>query len=279
MVQALIEGRKTQTRRIIKNHAAQNWDKVEMDGIHHAYKEWFNEDDGKMEPAEWLLLNEDGDVEDILGQCPYGKPGDFLWVRESWQINSWDFEDGTCDIKYATGEVLEWNLKDAFDNSAFTAEWLQFQLDAMAEKGIFKIVDKNDNETSEDDEIFYKRTGKAQPFKPSIHMPKEAARIWLKVKNIRVERLMDISEDDAVAEGIQRYLSDIDGRMRYKDYLADTKGYGHPNDDYPTVGLAVTSFCTLWDKINGSDSRYANPWLFVVEFEVLSTTGKPEFLN
>ena len=38
---------------------------------------------------------------------------DILWVRENWQINSWDFEDGNCDIKYATGEVVECELRDA----------------------------------------------------------------------------------------------------------------------------------------------------------------------
>lgn len=78
-------------------------------------------------------------------------------------------------------------------------------------------------------------------WRPSIHMPKTAARIWLQVEEIRVERLHDISEEGAAREGCYT-------RRRFE---------------------------VIWEKINGKDSWKRNPWVWVVKFKVLSTTGKP----
>lgn len=94
-------------------------------------------------------------------------------------------------------------------------------------------------------------------WKPSIHMPKEAARIFLEVTNIRVERLRDISEDDAIAEGILK-VSIAPFVHRFKNYLCENKFIG-PKE----------SFKTLWIKINGEDSWKANPWVWVYEFKVV----------
>ena len=110
-------------------------------------------------------------------------------------------------------------------------------------------------------------------WKPSIHLPKSAARIWLQIESIRVERLQDISERDAVKEGILSYEDPIIG-SRYKDYMADASGYGHPDEDYPTVTSAIDSFKSLWQFINGEDSWNSNPWVWAITFKVLSTTGK-----
>jgi hypothetical protein len=90
-------------------------------------------------------------------------------------------------------------------------------------------------------------------WKPSIHMPKAAARIWLEVTDVRVERLRDISEEDAISEGAEKEYQVYPERARYR--------YG---------------FALLWSKINGYESWEANPWVWVVSFRVLSTTGKPE---
>lgn len=230
MVQALLAGRKTQTRRIIKDHPATvyNWGKDEgVDGLTHEFRQYHSEDDDRVHGPAWIILNEDGDSEGILGQCRYGKPGDLLYVRES-------FHGSKC--------------RNNGTHYYFRA----------------------DNENI--------RGLEGHKWKPSIHMPKEAARIWLQVKGVRVERLQDISEADAVAEGIQSYTDEISERPRYRDYMADTSGYGDPEHDFPSVGVAVTSFATLWEKINGEESWKANPWLWVVEFEVISTTGKPEVI-
>ena len=97
---------------------------------------------------------------------------------------------------------------------------------------------------------------------PSIHMPKEAARIWLKVTNVRVERLQDITPKDAKNEGV--------GNLFYEDIGYSEKNYGTEVD--PEYGIAKEQFAWLWDStIKKSDlDRYgwdANPWVWVIEFE------------
>ena len=109
-------------------------------------------------------------------------------------------------------------------------------------------------------------------WKPSIFMPKEAARIFLKVTNVRVEKLQDISEEDAIAEGIA-VSSKVgsDGHYYYKDYNDTT--------DWPEVGWmhASTSFQTLWQSINAKKYPWeSNPWVWVYDFERIE---KPKNFN
>ena len=105
-------------------------------------------------------------------------------------------------------------------------------------------------------------------WRPSIHMPKEAARIWLEVTNVRVERLQDISDDDCMKEGIRAWTKD--GKL-YKYYPADEEG------DYPNCAWSECprtpkeAMEKVWDStIKKSDlERYgwdANPWVWVIEF-------------
>jgi hypothetical protein len=83
------------------------------------------------------------------------------------------------------------------------------------------------------------------PWKPSLFMPKDACRLWLKVINVRVERLNDISGEDAIQEGI----------------IIDSM--------WPmAIGDAYRAYKTLWEKINGKGSWDINPWVFVYDFEV-----------
>ena len=140
-------------------------------------------------------------------KCPYGQPGDVLWVRETWMHNP--------NIHICPEEPIYFK---ASKSKQFIEEWPGY-------------------------------------WKPSIHMTKATARIWLHVKEIRVERLQDISEDDAIVEGVTCYEADT-------DWL--TAKYG---------------FQILWEKINGEESWKANPWVWVVKFKVLSLTGKPSFIT
>lgn len=93
-------------------------------------------------------------------------------------------------------------------------------------------------------------------WKPSIHMPKEAARIWLKVTDVRVERLQEITEDGAKAEG-----------------AIDNRGFIHsPENEYDRIHTAREHFIEIWSStIKKSDlDRYgwnANPYVWVIEFE------------
>lgn len=104
----------------------------------------------------------------------------------------------------------------------------------------------------------WKRNGIADvtKWKPSIHMPKEAARIWLKVTDVRVERLQDVTEDGAKAEG-----------------AIDNRGFIHsPENEYDRIHTARDHFIKIWNStIKKSDlDRYgwdANPWVWIIEFE------------
>lgn len=88
--------------------------------------------------------------------------------------------------------------------------------------------------------------------KPSIHMSRNRSRITLEIAGVRVERLQEISEDDAKAEGVEKHT---DG-LSYKDYI----------QTFVCRCNARSSFFSLWTKINGRESWDANPWVWVVEF-------------
>ena len=98
-------------------------------------------------------------------------------------------------------------------------------------------------------------------------MPKWAARIWLEITGVRVERLQDISEKDAIAEGIER-TEDFFGCPCWRDYSEPEGLDASVCPDDP-----IGSFQTLWESIGGDWD--ANPWVWVVDFKVLSTTGRP----
>ena len=209
MVKAILEGRKTQTRRTKGLEVPKD---LVFDEIKFYYRSW------PKRPLCFMksIIAKGKEYFQIIAQfkCPYGKPGDLLWVKETWS----------------------------------------------------KVTDAS---KKEDNRIHFKAsTGKNNfTWKPSIHMPKEASRIWLMIEDIRVERVQEISERDAIAEGIEEiskkygYEFDI-----YKDYM------GFMHDGYQTPRY---SFKSLWVSINGEESWNANPWVWVIQFRVLSTTGKP----
>lgn len=103
-------------------------------------------------------------------------------------------------------------------------------------------------------------------WKPSIHMPKEAARIWLQIEDIRIERLREITNPDALSEGILRRE---DNRMIFNEAY-----FNYRTGKYD-LGIPISSFYSLWNKINGAESFESNPYVWAITFKVLSTTGKP----
>jgi hypothetical protein len=107
-------------------------------------------------------------------------------------------------------------------------------------------------------------------WKPSIHMPKAASRIWLRNTGVRVERLHDITPYDIVAEGIKKVKDNsMRGGWLYKYILhADGSYTGSANPEWP--------WQQLWVYVNGRESWDKNPFVFVTDFSVESTTGKPE---
>lgn len=129
-------------------------------------------------------------------------------------------------------------------------------------------ADAKDSEGKYWDSITPGDPNKEVTWKPSIHMPKEASRIWLRVKDVRAERVQDISEQDAIAEGING------SKLHEIVYGPNLAIYGGP----------VIGFQKLWNSINAKreNGQYAwdsNPWVWVIDFDVLSTTGRPEELN
>lgn len=141
--------------------------------------------------------------------------------------------------------------------------WLQTPDFAYAYK-----ASHSDPETEEIRQDYLSVGAKWARWKPSIHMPKEAARLWLKITNVRVERLQDISEQDAIAEGIKYVIDDVfyhKPERMYKNYIADASGYGDPEHDFPSTYNPIYSFETLWDSIYKSWD--VNPWVWVIDFE------------
>jgi len=103
------------------------------------------------------------------------------------------------------------------------------------------------------------------PWKPSIHMPKQACRTWLKVTDVRVERLQDISEEDAIGEGI------IPATKDKNTWKYGLEGWKWTDFEKTARG----AYMKLWEQINGENSWDLNPWVFVYKFDRLE--GMPEW--
>lgn len=112
---------------------------------------------------------------------------------------------------------------------------------ALADRGFYRA----DGSTVE---------GEISRWRPSIHMPRWASRPTLTVTDVRVQRLQDISEEDAIAEGVEPFK---DG---WKGYL-----WGKPGDVWAT---AVDAYHDLWDSINGAGAWDANPWVVAYTFYI-----------
>lgn len=198
MVRALLDGSKTQTRRVIKDFMVLDW--LHPDGF---------------------LPKHVADPDN--GFSPYGYAGDRLWVRETFRIGEdlgqdWEphMEQGDRFVIYDADASTEYVVPDDYH------------------------IPRNAKEVhnSEGTPEHWRSFGSI----PSIFMPRWACRIVLEIVSVRVERLQDITDGDAMAEGV------------------DASQYGKSHR---------YGFSRLWDKINGPDAWEANPWVWVVEFRVV----------
>lgn len=205
MIRAILEGRKTQTRRVIKPQPA-----GEIDNL------------GDGDSIIDLLT-------DAVIACPYGQPGDRLIVRES----GWERQARTPRM-----------LRDGADT------WAPYYYDA-------------DGLTEADVDDF-KRWGFKR--RPSIHMPRWASRITLEVEAVRVERVNEITEEDAKSEGANREAAYDDPDLQYESCDGIDRGAG-PGYFCPRSYKA--GFSNLWDSINSSRGFgwEANPWVWVITFK------------
>lgn len=186
MVRAILEGRKTQTRRIVTPQPNDSWSKPPI---------------GVSESGHWVSHGCQSDL-----KCPYGTVRDHLWVREAW------------------AHVIVGN-----------------QIDYLYRADHHTGIEKKNGD---------------QKWKPSIHMPKVACRLTLEVTSVRVERVQEISETDAIAEGC----------ISTAEVIRDESG---TEIDY-TGTYAVEKYEELWNKINGPDSWTSNPFVWVIEFRRLN---------
>lgn len=200
MVKAILEGRKSQTRRIMKPQPEYS----------SGMEKWV------LYPKQHPTVYADLIVAN--NYCPYGKPGDVLWVRETWGIDYF-------------GSAQFWHFKEG--------------LKVKREDIIYKADD-----ISRDTRFLLDRA-----WKPSIFMPREACRIILEVTDVRVERLQDISEKDARAEGYS-----------YSDWH-------RMNEEAAGIGLysvpskPINWYLELWESINGKGSWAKNPWVWVIKYK------------
>lgn len=203
MVKAILEGRKTQTRRVVK-----------------------------MPPRKFLF--EDGQWKGESGRIyksPYGEVGDVLWVRETWTDPTPD--QSGYPILYKADFPMTYHGTEADPTQTITLQ------------------------------------AKDYKWKPSLFMPRDACRLFLKIKNIRVERLQDISEDDACDEGIEILDSPNCDAGDYNSYPRNYMISEKDADGFPYFkdGEYIKSFQSLWESINGEKSWEDNPFVWVIEFE------------
>lgn len=208
MVQAILAGRKMQTRRVVNPQPIKFRTEFPIP-VSDAIK-----DNKALIKKGYALLGTSGP----LSGYTYGKskyqPGDILWVRETY------IDVGEKADQYFGGVRFHYKA-----NQNFVGCW---------------------------------------PWKPSIFMPKEAARIFLKITNVRVERLQDISEEDAIAEGVKKGIFRNGPNTIKEEFQLEFNVHGHHKD----------GFKFIWQSINAKKHPWeSNPWVWVYEFERIE---KPE---
>lgn len=213
MVRALLDDSKTQTRRVVKT-------KYEF--------EVFDNESGHPWPhvAPYCDFLDDQEM-----RCPYGYPGDRLWVRETF------FAYGRWETRYS-----EKKRRD---------EWHFIDMTVECDRAYQYAADNPD--------VPLAKGRSAMPgwwTRPAIFMPRPASRTLLDMAAVRVERLQDISYEDALAEGIERV-----GQTSY------FRRYPGPASTTDCVWTSTASYRSLWESINGADSWAANPWVWAVEFK------------
>lgn len=213
MVRALLDGRKTQTRRPVKFPVHDKNLGCELAG---------NELGGELLAGNYL-------------NSAFGKPGDRIWVRETWGVVSHELDED--------GRIQPWTP----DRPATAIHEMPFGNGYYSGHAIYAA----DGDFTWGDDDGYE-DGRSC-WKPSIHMPRTASRILLEITDVRVERLNSIHDVDAMREGIQNLTT-----CSHADFGIP----GVVNAQHP-----VRAFQLLWESIYGTESWKANPWVWVIEFK------------
>lgn len=240
MVQAILDGRKTQTRRIVKPQPNVEFYCTSFEYPHAQIR--CNEEEAQVT----ILRSPKTNRACFINKAPllYNgkganyKVGDILWVRETWdyyETSEECIDENTIEYRIAFAYKALNTLPKSND-----IQWVK-----VSEDKYWKAQEKID----------YEENHNSSGWKPSIHMPREAARIFLEVTDVRVERLQSISNSDALSEGIKVIEEDED----YFDY--------ENNGEAGSYGTARGSFFSLWRKIYGDKCFDNNPFVWVYEFK------------
>lgn len=194
MVRALLEGRKTQTRRIIDRQPPEDHARLIVEAIHPTVMDRHGEEHPG--PETFGVTTVDGEW---CFRCRYGKPGDLLYVRETWAPRS-------------NGRLLIERMQRPF----------------------YRATDGEGD----------MKKPNGWNWRPSMHMPRWASRLTLRITDVRVQRLQDITQEEAVAEGM-------------------------PASTGPFLHHVIADFHKLWNSINGAGAWDANPWVWALSFDVI----------
>ncbi|CAD5356125.1 Phage-related protein [Enterobacter cancerogenus] len=228
MVRAILDGRKTQTRRIMKVqpsggfHPTHNGYDLDLNA--HWYTPGVVDKNGYLQPAKKDVFGVANENEGYT--CPFGAVGDRIWVRETWA----EAGAGAPDLKLYRANYPE-HVPAHYENVPLT------------------------------DEIRWT---------PSIHMPRWASRITLEITGVRVERLDKISEEDAVAEGMQGVICRSckgDPDCSTTQYDPDTLA-AVDEISCQSCSSNRSKFFSLWDSIYGEGNHCMGDWVWVIEFKV-----------
>ena len=222
MVRAILAGEKTQARRVVRTEHGEDIGVVAHDPASGRWEAGQFGDYGRAAHGEWWA-------------CPYGVPGDRLWVRETFA--SWEDED--CD--------------DGPQTYVAYAATPRVGYRSVPDRARICYLDES-TPIDSDSRLL-------GPWRPSIFMPRVASRIDLEIVNVRVERLQDITEEDARAEGIGRVRQYDEDDKLVDPHSPNSYGYTPPLATY------AGSFEIGWDTINGKRAPWAsNPWVWALTF-------------
>ena len=222
MVRALLDGSKTQTRRVIKDQSiGERFSHMTDTGLAHL--EWLGTP--SCGSGVWDVPEYSADV-----ACPYGQPGDRLWVWETF-VQGWPLASN--------------GIVDQFDDDGNEKPMTTF----------YRATSPDLDWCDGGDDCPIKT-----PWKPSIHMPRKLSRITLEITGVRVEKLQDISPRDCEAEGCKRLPLQEGENQPWWTADASAGQVLHSRS-------ALGAYHKLWNHINGAGSWDANPWVWVVEFK------------
>lgn len=239
MVRALLAGTKTQTRRLLKEQPPEWATFCQQPSMLNILHQW-------VPSGLWAWSEPEQDPPRALRRWPIDKDGQHYWLRPRIAKG-----DRLWVRENAAIRTQRWHHEDGHSYS------ISYRADENGSGQSLGLPNSGDSQRKgEPPYVFPKRSHNksgSMRWQPSIHMPRRASRLTLTVTDVRIERLQDISEADAIAEGCKQYSSST--RLS-RPFNADWKG------------IYRQGYAELWNEINGDGSWEDNPWIVAYTFTV-----------